>query len=66
MLLIQSFATLCLLSTVIAVALPEPKPQPVEVIVEGQSMVDFTNIQCETVVEVETITTSSSRGLKPI
>ena len=67
MLLIRTLGAFALVSSAFAVALPsaEPEPVPVEVVVEGQTMVEFSNVQCETVIDIET-TTGKSTGLKPI
>jgi hypothetical protein len=54
----EVFAAFMLLSSAIAVALPaaEPEAAPVEIIVEGESFVEFAEIQCE----------NERHGLKPI
>ncbi len=54
----QVFATLMLVSSAFALALPnaEPEPQPVEIVVEGESFIEFAQIQCE----------NEPHGLKPI
>jgi hypothetical protein len=54
----QTFATLILISSALALALPdaEPEPQPVEIVVEGESIVEFAQIQCG----------NEPHGLKPI
>lgn len=54
----QAFATLMLVSSAFAVALPnaEPEPQPVEIVVEGETVVEFAQIQCG----------NEPHGLKPI
>ncbi len=54
----QAFATLMLVSSAFAVALPnaEPEPQPVEIVVEGETLVEFAQIQCG----------NEPHGLKPI
>ncbi|KAE9377329.1 hypothetical protein N431DRAFT_555545 [Stipitochalara longipes BDJ] len=54
----QVFAALMLISSALALALPNAKPeaQPVEVLVEGESFIEFAQIQCE----------NERHGLKPI
>jgi hypothetical protein len=60
-------ATLMVVSSVAAVALPvavpEPEPAPVEILVEGQDLVEFAEIQCENTV---TVTKAHTQGLEPI
>jgi len=45
------------------VAVPEPEPAPVEILVEGQTLVEFAEIQCENTV---TVTKAKTHGLEPI
>ena len=55
--LFSKFAlSLIFVASTIAVALPEPAPAPVEIIVEGETIVEFAEIQCE----------NEHHGLKPI
>jgi hypothetical protein len=60
-------ATLMVVSSVAAVALPvavpEPEPAPVEILVEGQGLIEFAEIQCENTV---TVTKANTHGLEPI
>jgi hypothetical protein len=58
-------ATLMVVSSVAAVALPvaEPEPVPVEILVEGQGLIEFAEIQCENTV---TVTKANTHGLEPI
>jgi len=58
-------ATLMVVSSVAATALPvaEPEPAPVEILVEGQTLVEFAEIQCENTV---TVTKMKTHGLEPI
>jgi hypothetical protein len=54
----QAFAALMLISSALALALPnaEPEANPVEIIVEGETFVEFAEIQCQ----------NERHGLKPI
>ncbi len=59
----QVFTALMLISSALTLALPntdlqsrDPDAQPVEIIVEGETFVEFAQIQCE----------NERRGLKPI
>jgi hypothetical protein len=58
-------ATLMVVSSVAAVALPVavPEPAPVEILVEGQGLIEFAEIQCENTV---TVTKANTHGLEPI
>jgi hypothetical protein len=61
MLFKATFAALMLVSSVVAVAIPEPAPEPIEIVVDGQGFVEFENVQCQPGNSEEDF-----HGLKPI
>lgn len=62
----NTLAAFMMFSSAVVFAALAPAPQPIEVLVKGQRMVNFTNVQCSTFIKEITTTTTEIRGLTPI